>query len=175
MRQPLTIETPLLLLRRFTASDASKMYCMSQEESMRTWLRNQVYTDEEHAASALGFLISKYGPTADPRNVPFVLGVQLKESGELIGHVGLSPLFNSVEVGFAIEQSHQRKGFASEAVRAMCAQAKAAFLLPEIIGVTDPKNFASQRTLLRAGFIRKREQVMEFQGEEQAAVIFEFS
>ena len=140
---------------------------------MRAWLLSQVYRDEAHAASVLAFLMSQYETTADPRNVPLVLGVQLKSSGELIGHVGLSPLGTSVEVGFAIEQYQQRKGFASEAVRAMCVSAKAAFLIPEIIGVTDPKNFASQRTLLRAGFIRREEQVMKFQGTEQPVVIFE--
>ena len=142
---------------------------------MRTWLPSQVYRDEAHAASVLAFLISKYGTIGDPRNVPLVLGVQLKESCELIGHVGLSPLGNFVEVGFAIEKSHQRKGFASEAVRAMSVRAKAAFPGLTILGVTAPKNFASQRTLLRAGFTRKKEEVMEFQGEQQLVVFFEWS
>jgi len=169
------IETPSLLLRRFTASDASTVYRQSQEESARIWLRNQVYRDEAHAASGLDFLISQYETTRDPGNFPLVLGVQLKSSGELIGHVGLSPLFNSVEVRFAIEQSQQRKGFASEAVRAMCTWAKGEFRIAEIIGVTDPKNVASQRTLLRAGFIWSREQVMKFKGEKQLVVIFALS
>ena len=78
----------------------------------------------------------------------------------------------SVEVGFAIEQCQQRKGFASEAVSAMCTWAKQEFRLPEIIGVTDPKNVASQRTLLRAGFVCSGEQNMKFQGQEQRVVMF---
>lgn len=142
---------------------------------MRNWLSNQVYNNEAHAAAVLTFLMSQYETSGNPENVPLVLGVQLKSSFDLVGHVGLSPLNNSVEVGFAIEQCQQRNGFASEAVRAMCLGAKAAFSIPAIIGVTDPNNIASQRTLLRAGFIRKQQRVMKFQGEAQTVFIFELS
>ncbi len=140
---------------------------------MRTWLPSQVYRDEAHAAGVLSFLISQYETSADPRVVPLVLGLELKATGDLVGHVGLSPLGESVEVGFAVEHCRQRKGFAVEAVRAMCAWAADEFLLPAILGVTAARNIASQHVLLRAGFVRAKEQVMELQGVEQPVVIFE--
>lgn len=142
---------------------------------MRTWLPSQVYRDELHAASVLKFLISQYETSGDPRIVPLVLGVELKATCDLVGHVGLSPLEESVEIGFAVELCQQRKGIATEAVRAMCAWAARSFALQKILGITALQNKPSQGVLLRAGFLRKKEQAMRFQGTEQSVLFFEYS
>ena len=115
---------------------------MSQEEAMRTWLPSQVYRDEAHAASALVFLISQYDSAEDPRTVPIVFGAELKATGELVGHVGVSPFKGAVEVGFAIERAQQRKGLATEAVRAACTWATSAFPIRKILGITAARNIA---------------------------------
>ena len=170
----LPIETARLKLGPFVPDDAAKALQMSQEESMRTWLWSQVYRDEAHAASVLAFLISQYS-IADPAIAPYVLGVQFRESSELIGHVGFSPLYDAVEVGFAIESAYQRKGIATEAVRAACEWVVKEFSLATIIGVTAAQNSASQGVLLRAGFAWQKDEVMCFQGREQAVVFFAFA
>lgn len=148
---------------------------MSQEEGLRAWLPSQVYRDEAHAASVLVFLISQYSDPADPRVGPYVLGVELKSTGELVGHVGLSRFGEAVEVGFAIESCHQRKGIATEAVRAACHWACDVFQLEIILGITAARNVASQGVLLRAGFSRQKDEVMRFQGLEQPVIFFAFS
>lgn len=171
----LPVETSSLTLRALVAADAPKVFRMSQEAGMRAWLPSQVYRDEAHAASVLAFLISQYSAAADPNAGPYVLGVQLRSSGELVGHVGLSPLGDAVEVGFAIESSRQRQGIASEAVRAACHWASDVFSLDRILGVTAARNVASQRVLLRAGFARQKEDVVQFQGSQQRIVLFAFA
>ena len=65
---------------------------------MRTWLPTQVYDNEPHAPSIVGILISQYSEPADPKLGPYVLGVSLTPKGELIGHVGLSPMMENVEI-----------------------------------------------------------------------------
>ena len=90
----------------------------------------------------------------------------------MIGHVGLSPLGPDVEVGFGIAVAHQRRGFASEAVAAMCAWASRAFDLPRIIGVCDTGNIASGRTLMSAGFVHQEAKVLRFQGTEQMVDVY---
>jgi ribosomal-protein-alanine N-acetyltransferase len=115
----LFLETQSLVLRPLTSLDARKVFRMSQEDGMRKWIPNQVYRDEVHASSVLAFLISQYRADADPRVSPYVLGIELKSTSDLVGHVGLSPLHGDVEVGYAVEQSQQRRGIATEAVRAM--------------------------------------------------------
>lgn len=171
----LPIETPSLELRAFVPADAGKVFRMSREEGMRTWLPSQVYRDEAHAAAVLAFLISQYSAPADPAVGPYVLGVQLRGSGELVGHVGLGPMGETVEVGFAIEDAHRGRGLATEAVRGICRWASDAFSLEAILGITASRNVASQGVLLHAGFSRLRDEVMEFQGSVQPVIVFAFT
>jgi RimJ/RimL family protein N-acetyltransferase len=170
----LPIETASLTLRALVPGDAPKVFRMSQEHGMRTWLPSQVYRDQAHAASVVASLISQYGVPGDPRLGPYVLGVQAGSAGELVGHVGFGPLGEAVEVGFAIESVHQRKGIATAAVRAACGWAADAFSIATIVGVTAARNGASQGVLLRAGFVRQKEELMRFQGLEQSVILFAF-
>ena len=169
------LETQSLVLRPLTPLDTRKLFAMSQEDGMRKWLPSQVYRDEDHAASVVANLISQYRPEVDPGTSPYVLGIALKNTADLVGHVGLSPLHGDVEVGFAVEQSQQRKGIATEAVHAMCAWAAARFPKTSVLGITARENGPSQRVLLRAGFRRTGERTMLFQGMEQTVVVFAYS
>lgn len=171
----LPIETPRLQLRSFVSEDAKKVFRMSREQAMRAWLPSQVYRDESHAASVLAYLIAQCRVPADPRVGPYVLGVQLRSTGELVGHVGLSPWGEAVEVGFAVESSHQRKGIATEAVGAACLWASDVFSLEVILGITAARNVASRGVLLRAGFAWQKDEVLRFQGLEQPVMFFAFS
>jgi ribosomal-protein-alanine N-acetyltransferase len=168
----LPIETRSLTLRALVPEDAPRLFQLSQEVGMRTWLPSQVYRDEAHARSVLAVLISQYSVPGDPRMAPYVLGVEVRRTGELVGHVGFGPLGEAVEVGFAVGSAHQRKGIATEAVRAACEWASTAFSMSTIVGVTAARNGASQAVLLRAGFTREREEVMRFQGLEQHVIVF---
>jgi RimJ/RimL family protein N-acetyltransferase len=125
---------------------------MSQEAGMRAWLPDQVYESEARALEVLRYLIAGYDDPGAPALAPYVLGVELNETRDLIGHVGLSPLRGKVEIGYAIEARHQGRGFACEAVGAMSEWALRRFELPEILGVVSPDNAASCRVLERAGF-----------------------
>jgi ribosomal-protein-alanine N-acetyltransferase len=139
-------------LRCLTVDDAPKIFAMSQEAEMRVWLPDQVYESEAHALQVLRCLIASYDDPGTPSLAPFVLGVDLNDSRELIGHVGLSPLRGEVEIGFAIEARHQSKGLATEAVRAMSEWALRRFELQRILGVVARDNAGSSRVLQRAGF-----------------------
>jgi hypothetical protein len=99
------IDTGALLLRHLTLDDTATMFRLSQEQGMRIWIPNQVYADEAQALEVLRFLSSQYGRSANPRHTPYVLGVCLSASHELIGHVGFSPCDYGVEVGYA----HRRR------------------------------------------------------------------
>jgi ribosomal-protein-alanine N-acetyltransferase len=166
------LETEFLFLRPFTPEDASKVFELSQEAGMRKWLPSQVYRDEAHAASVLAFLISQYRADIDPAVSPLVLGIELEGSGELVGHVGLSPLDGDIEVGFAVAQSHQRRGIATQAVRALCEWAARRFPQARILGIASRGNIASQEVLLRAGFEHATRRTMLFQGRQQPVEVF---
>jgi ribosomal-protein-alanine N-acetyltransferase len=148
----LPITTTSLTLRTFEPEDAPKVFAMSQEIGIRTWLPDQVYEDAEAALEMLRCLIAKCREPGTPTLGPYVLGVCLTSSSELIGHVGLSPLNDQVEVGFAIEHRFQGRGFATEAIKAMSEWGLHRFGLAQVLGIAASENIASCRVLERAGF-----------------------
>ena len=175
MMTMVSLETRSLLLRPFAPSDVAPMLAMSQEDCARKWLPSQVYRDEAHAASAVDWLIRQFDLQTTPKTNAFVFGVADKATARLIGHVGLSPLFDGVEIGFGIATSEQGKGYATEAVSTACAWGFERFSLLVILGVTDAENVASQRVLRRCGFRRKEEKMMRLQDVERSAIVFELT
>jgi RimJ/RimL family protein N-acetyltransferase len=170
-----SLETRSLKLRPLALRDARKIFQMSQEDGIRKWIPSQVYRDERHASAVLTFLISQYRADVDPRVSPYVLGIELKSTKDLIGHVGLSPLHGEVEVGYAVERSQQGKGIATEAVHAMCNWAAAKLPNAALVGISVGENLPSQRVLLRAGFKHSGERTMHFQGTERTVLVFTYS
>ncbi|HJY54751.1 MAG TPA: GNAT family N-acetyltransferase [Candidatus Udaeobacter sp.] len=146
------IDTGTLFLRHLTLDDTAAMLRLSQEQGARTWLPNQVYADEAQASEVLRFLSSQYGPSANPRHTPYVLGVCLSTSHELIGHVGFSPCEYGVEVGYAIGDAHQNRGYAKQAVFAATTWALSRFDLPFICAVVATENVRSCKVLESCGF-----------------------
>lgn len=126
---------------------------MSQEAGLRRWIPDQVYRDLQHAEEVLRALIAFTDEPPAPRTRPYVLGVE--HDGEIIGHVGLSAARDSVEIGYAIGDVHQGKGFATEAVRAMTQWGLTDLALSEVLGIVGTDNRGSCRVLEKAGFVKR--------------------
>lgn len=153
------ISTSRVTLRPFMLDDVPKLFAMSLEDGIRRWLPDQVYRDEQHAEQVIRALMVHTAADPDPRVRPYVLGVEETSSRSLIGHVGLSPARGSVEIGYAIEQERQGKGFAVEAVLAMSRWALEKLSLPEVLGIVAWENAPSCRVLEKAGFVLGREEI----------------
>ena len=130
------VDTGALFLRHLTLDDTAVMLRLSQEQGIRAWIPNQVYADEAQALEVLRFLSSQYSPSANPRHTPYVLGVCLSASHELIGHVGFSPCEYGVEVGYA-----------KQAVFAATTWALSRFDLPFIHAIVAAENIRSCKVL----------------------------
>lgn len=157
------VRTPSLVLRRFSVADTRDIFRLSREESLRSWIPDQVYRDETEAADVLRFLIAQY-PVAAPPSSPYVLAVCLADSGDLVGHVGFSPCGPDVEAGYAIAMQHQRRGLATECLRAAVPWAIERFGLPSVIGVVAADNVASCKVLERSGFAFESERERSLHG-----------
>jgi len=142
------LETERLYLRRFTLADAENDYLYSQEESRKKGIPNEVYKNRSTAWKHVQAILSWYANG----DYPYVYAIALKDSGEYIGHVGLSRIAEGIEIGFAICEKHQGKGYATEAVQAYVTWGKQALGLEKIYGLAYPDNAASQRVLQKAGF-----------------------
>ena len=163
-----------VFLRKFVSTDAPKVFQMSLENGMRQWIPDQVYADLQEAESVLDFLMQQYESGKGPAETPIVLGVCTKESGELIGHAGLSPLNGKVEIGYAIEDCQQRKGYASDAIRAISNWGLSFYRLPEILAVAAAANTASCRALEKAGFKLSEEKEQTLHGKMRPVRIYKF-
>jgi [ribosomal protein S5]-alanine N-acetyltransferase len=155
----LQLETEKLLIRPLSIEDVPTIFRLSREKSLGDWIPDQVYENEKEAAEVIAFLNSQYKPFPAPQKRPFVLGIALRRNQELIGHVGLSPLTEGeVEIGYAIGEKHQKQGYASEAVAALCEWAILNLDIPKINGIVAIENIGSGRVLEKAGFTLDIEQ-----------------
>ncbi|MEW6709991.1 MAG: GNAT family protein [Candidatus Riflebacteria bacterium] len=161
------IEGEKVFLREFRSSDTEKIFQMSIEPGMKQWIPDQVYADLEKAGQVLEFLIGHLEKSTRPDAGPVVLGVCLAESGELIGHVGLSPIAAGVEIGYAIEEARQGRGYAVEAIKLMCRWAFEHFGLNEIKAVVAAENARSCRALEKAGFVFNSHCMKIYHGKER--------
>jgi RimJ/RimL family protein N-acetyltransferase len=158
MKSSLPLYTNSLVIRQFESADHEKVFQLSQDADMKRWLPDQVYEDQQEAENVLNFLISCYTNPETPRHYPYVLAVCLK-SGELIGHVGLSPYKDQVEIGYGIGEDFQGSGYATEAVQAFTKWGIDKFDLNRIYGVVSAENIASCSVLEKAGFKFLKERI----------------
>ena len=165
--RPLPLQTSSLTLRHFVLEDAPQLQRLNGEASTRHWLPSHVYSDPAHAQAAVARLIACYATPGDARQGPYVLGVALRRTGELLGHVGFSPLAGEVEVSYALAEAARGHGHATEALGEACRWAADAFTLSSIIAITASANRASRRVLDRVGFSHRGDEAMLFQGSEQ--------
>lgn len=145
------VKTQHLILRQFIDNDydITKIYEYSQEDSMKKGIPNQVYSDINEAAETIRYLIDRY----NGNQLPHVLAIELIDIKDLIGHIGISDFGGGVEIGYAIGEHYQNKGYAVEAVTAFCEYVFNNFDYIEIWGIVNVDNTASRRVLEKSEFI----------------------
>ncbi len=165
MSDGLNLKTPRLNIRPLTMDDLDSIHsimnaCFGESplEERREWLE---WTVRNTVA-----LARLHQPLYGER------GITLKETGELIGAVGLVPAmgpyqrlpsfrkngepedtFNQPEFGlfWAIDPAHQRKGYAAEAAQAMIDFAFNDMGIRRIVATTEFENEASQAVMHKLG------------------------
>jgi [ribosomal protein S5]-alanine N-acetyltransferase len=173
---PLTLDTDRLLIRRFepgdlpvihrimdqTFGDGSQVDDAAALAERREWLEWSILSEK--------WLAELHQPPYGDR------AIVLKAGGALIGSIGYVPLLMpfeqmpglggmaqpaadpataaaTAEVGlfWTIDPLHQRRGYASEAARAMIAHAFQSLRLKRMMANTDFTNTASQGVMLKVG------------------------
>lgn len=145
------IETERLIIRRFRDEDARQLYENHLDEAVRKWFPNECYADLEEARGAIRF----YADCVDNGHLPFVLGAELKETGELIGDTGISEVEgkpDEAEIGYCIGSKYRGRGYATELLDAICGFVVARFGIRAICGRVVHGNEASAHVLEKSGF-----------------------
>jgi [ribosomal protein S5]-alanine N-acetyltransferase len=119
---------------------------------------------------------------SDPALEPWLLrAVGLRSNREMVGHIGFhsspgaayleqwSP--GGIEVGFAINPAHRRKGYAREAAVALMQWARDVHGVTSFVVTISPLNDASQALAKDLGFVRVGAHVDEIDGPEDVFVL----
>ena len=163
----LPLETTSLRLRQFVLDDAAPMMALNAEPTTGQWLPSHVYPNLDEARSRTKYLISCYSTPGHPQQGLYVLAVEHKGDGNLLGHVGFSPFQGEVEVSYAIAESSRGRGYGTEALVCACNWVSDAFALTRVLAITESANVNSRHLLDRASFVQVHEALMLFQGKEQ--------
>ena len=139
-------ETEHLRTRKFNIEDAQCLYENHLEEEVKKWIPNESYADIEETRDAINF----YVDCVNDKELPYVLAVELKETGELIGDTGVNEVegkANEVEIGYVICKKYSRKGYATELLSAMTEFVVSNFKTNVLYGRVMRGNNASVRVL----------------------------
>lgn len=150
-------ETEHLLIRKLEPEDADRLFENHAEEKVKKWFPNESYADLNEAKEAIAF----FGDCVDKDRLPFVLAIELKETGELIGDTGVSEVDgepDAVEIGYQICNKYCGRGFATEALKAMTEFSFAKFGAKVSYGRVVHGNGASARVLGKAGYLFLKEE-----------------
>ena len=150
-------ETEHLRVRKFQIEDAPLLYRNHQEQEVRKWIPNECYGDLEEAEGAIRFFLK----CVEQKRLPYVLAVELKENGALIGDTGINEVEGKpgeVEIGYTICREYQGRGYATELLAGMCDFVISAFGFQILYGRVLKGNDASIRVLRKNGFVFLREE-----------------
>jgi ribosomal-protein-alanine N-acetyltransferase len=145
-------ETERLKIRKFLPEDAEVLYKNHLEEEVKRWIPGESYADLEETKGAIDFYIAK----VNNRRLPYVLAVELKENGELIGDTGINNVkgrADQVEIGYTICKRHSGKGYATELLGAMTDFVISTLGIKHIYGRVMHGNDASVRVLEKNGYV----------------------
>ena len=143
------LETLRLELRDFVAGDFDDLYRLDSDPRVMKYIANGKPASRDAVAQRLGRFI-RY-PALYPD-----LGVwraARRDTGAFIGWFCFSYAARSpdIEVGYRLLPEAWGRGYATEGARALVDYGFDDLRLHRIIGVTHPRNKASQRVLIKAG------------------------
>lgn len=148
-KQPV-LETPRLIMRRWQASDISPFMAMNRDPVVMEHFPN-LLTPIQALASVEQFEVNF--DTLDYS----MWSLQLRDGGEFVGSVGLSPYILSkidrpdVAIGWQLRSQFWGKGLALEAARAARDYAFEELNISELIAIAPEANLRSIRLMERMG------------------------
>lgn len=149
-------ETDRLVIRRYTPADDDNFYRLNGDPDVMRYIREPKGRQE-------CYVILK-------RNIAFYQQHPLmgrwamieKEANTFIGSFAIIPVetgdpnrHDEVQLGYALLKEFWGKGFATESALGGLQYAFNVMKLPRIVAITEAENIASQKVLLRSGFVQQ--------------------
>ena len=147
------IETERLILRTWTKDDADAYFNINQDPKVIEFLAGPLAIEE------VNDFIPAVNKHQDERGYT-LWATELRDSGELIGYVGLNyrdfeaHFTPAVEIGWRFGSQHWGKGYAAEGAEASLEHGFDKIGLGEIVSFTVPANKRSSRVMEKIGMER---------------------
>ena len=140
--------TERLRVRPFTPDDVEVGFALWSDPDVGRFTGGAHVTQEQSRALIASHLRNQL------RHGFSLWAVEDRETGRLLGEVGLQPLEGTgpeIEIGWAFAPAAWGQGYATEAARAWIEHAFTTFDLDEIIAVIQPENLPSHQVARRLG------------------------
>jgi RimJ/RimL family protein N-acetyltransferase len=147
---PIPLRTARLVLRYLTPADAEVFFTYRSSpavSAMQGWMPASRAEADVFVGSVAGVPFGRRGTWSQ-------LGIVEAGNDALIGDAGVyvDARGAAAEIGYTIAPAFQRRGYATEAVRAILAELEAIYAIRCFVARTDPRNVASIALLVRLGF-----------------------
>jgi len=144
--------TARLQLGDLRREDAPTLFAYRSEPAVARW---QGWRPTS-SADAARFIETQQGLAVDTVGSWWQRAIRLRESGELIGDLGLHFVDEAtVEIGISLAPAHQRQGYASEALEVMLDFVFGGLHKHRVVASIDPRNLACARLLEGLGMRRE--------------------
>ena len=145
----IVFETSRLIVRQFNENDKDNFFLLSGDPTVMQYIR--AVSTKEQSDKFLQENIDGY--ETDPHKGRWA--VTSKGDGSFVGSCAIIPLPNDkekIQLGYSLRPENWGKGYATELAKGCLDYFMANYSLPEIYGVTEVPNVASQKVLLKIGF-----------------------
>ncbi|NOT52317.1 MAG: GNAT family N-acetyltransferase [Chitinophagaceae bacterium] len=142
-------ETKRLIVRQFNENDKDNFFLLSGDPTVMQYIRE--VSTKEQSDKFLQENIEAY--EINPHKGRWA--VTSRGDGSFVGSFAIIPLPSEpgkIQLGYSLRIENWGKGYATELTKAGLEYFMNNYSLPEIYGVTEVPNIASQKVLLKAGF-----------------------
>jgi len=154
----IVIETPRLILRRFTIDDAALIQQLNSDPEVLKYLHEPPLETIEQAEHILNTVILPQYENNLGR-----WAIHTKDNNEFIGWCGLKhrPELDEIDLGYRLKKSAWGKGFAKEAAQHTLEHGLKKLQLPIITGRAHIENTASLKILEKIGMQFIKEETVD--------------
>lgn len=147
------LETGRLKLRRVVKEDANEIFALRSNKDTMKYIPRPLLVDMEDTLLHIAMIDEKI-----ENNEGINWAITLKDNPKLIGLIGhyrIKPEHYRAEIGYMLLPEYHGKGIITEAIHEVVNYAFENMKLHSIEAVIDPENFASEKVLLKSGFVKE--------------------
>lgn len=147
------LETERLLLRRLHPGDVAEVFAMRSNPEVMQYIPRPLAQTKEDALAHITMINEKID-----NNTGINWGITVKGENTImgiIGHYRIQPENHRAEIGYMSLPEYNGKGYISEAIKAVVTYGFEQMNLHSIEAVIDPGNAASEKVLLKNGFVKE--------------------